>query len=275
MSILEEEDGLVGQRERGTRKLSITGRIMAPIAIALLTTGGPLFAQSGIARLSKAQQRWVRSIHRTDRPVVNTSGAFDTRFSMADFPSAKGLFETPRLIRVSLRRTKRGGISSIADAQAIFPGSPRQYALAIAHLTHYHLLSYRTVFSADRSPSDPPLGYHLQIQAISAGVLGIDQTYLFATNNYGERLPGHAYGFKWNLERSYKASFRQVRGSWFIAPVRYQGAECTYLRYFNDSIFSSSPPIPLLILQHATGVDYRQLLSAAFHAATAAGPTKR
>ena len=205
---------------------------------------------------------------------MNTSGVFETRFSMTPFSSVAALFENPQTSKVSMHRPANGGISSVAAVQAVFPGSPEHFALAIAHLTHYDLLSYRTIFSADRSPSDTALGYHLQIQAISAGALGIDETYLFATNNYGEHLPHHAFGFKWNLERSYKDTFSQVRGSWYIAPVRYKGAQCTYLRYFNDSIFNESPPIPLLILRQVTAEDYRQLLTAAYQSLTGRGRAK-
>lgn len=275
MSILEEEDHCHERRAGGRKRVRNAGRIIAPIAAVFLGIGGVVYAQNGLSRLSKGQQSWVASIHQTDRPVVNTSGHFDTRFAMASFSSPAAIYENPQIITVSLHRTKNGGIASIADSQAIFPGSPEVFALAIAHLTHYDLPSYRTVYSADRSPSDAALGYHLLIQAVSAGILGIGETYLFATNNYGERLPGHAYGFKWNLERSYKNSFQRILGSWYIAPIRYKGAQCSYLRYFNDSVFNEAPPIPLVILQHFTAVDYRELLSAAFQRAAKTDSTKR
>lgn len=255
---------LLRSGSRGERFV-LAALLLLPAAIAPLGAVG----QDDVARLNAEQRAFVDSIPYSSGPVENTTGQFDTRFSVAPFDSAKSIYMNPGVTTLTMDSVGDGRVKTTGDVQAIFPVSAEAMAQAVGSYGNYNVVSYRTVFSVDRGTARGLVGYHKQIQMISATFLGIGESYLFVTNDYVERLGDGAYGFRWNLERSYHQAFYELEGSWYIKPVVYDGEECAYVRYFNITGFAKAPPLPPGLLEHFTASDYQRLLTDAFKRARA------
>lgn len=247
------------------RRVYLAALLLLPAAVMPRDAVG----QDVMSRLNAGERAFVDSIPYSSGPIDNTTGLFVTRFSEAPASSTESIYMKPTVTTLTLQPAGDGRVESVGDVQAIFPVSAGALARAVGSYGNYHLVSHRTVFSVDHGTSRSLIGYHKQIQMIAATFLGIGQEYLFATNDYVERLSGGAYGFRWNLERAYQNVFYELYGSWYLKPVVYQGQECTYVRYFNVTGFTKEPPLPPGLLGRFTASDYQLLLTDAFKVAKA------
>lgn len=211
--------------------------------------------------LTPHERAVVASIPFSTNPLVNTSGRFLERYSIAQGMKWQDIFKRPTIITLSIGPVPGDPSreSSVGDVHGVFPIEPEYFFKALVDYSSYPRVSPRTVFTTDRSTFSGPFDYHKLVQKVSARFLGFGQTYFFVTNNYEVRLGGDSYGLKWNLEKSLDGKFYSLMGSWYVKGMRCDGTPCSYVRYFNRTGFTEAPAVPLAILRIVTEASFKNL----------------
>lgn len=221
--------------------------------------------------LTPTERNLVGSVPYSSKPLLNRSGVFDTRFSVARGLVWQDVYEKPRIVNLTIGPVPDDPehAESIGDVEGVFPIEAKYYFEAIADYNAYSRISARTLYDVGRGEGSGPFAYHKRILKISGQYLGFGDTYLFVTNNYEERLAKGSFGLKWNLEKSLDGKFYSLTGSWYLQALRCNGGPCTYARYFNTAGFTRRPRVPSSILAFFTAATLRNLLEEFYQEAVA------
>lgn len=266
---------MVPDRRRKPLALSVAIGVVALLSLLLLSPSRPLFADSSTSvtedssALTPQDRALVATVPFSSGPLLNRTGAFDTRFSIPPGTAWQDIYENPHIVSLYIAEVPGSAHREITegDVEAVFPIEARYLFQALGDYAAYPRITPRTVYDAERSTLDGPFAYHKRVQKVSAQFLGFGETYLFVTNNYESRLTKSSWGIKWNLEQSLDDKFYSLMGSWYVQQIQCGAKPCSYLRYFNHTGLTDRPPVPIPILRYFTGNNFRSLLVDFFHEA--------